>query len=133
MVSVKATLPPTIAYQEPVVLLASTEQELESTPFVKLFNDSNYQKLTERWCAAMFGLGYSKFVAPCKVAVNESRYREDVDFYLRAAKHDWEFQLCEVQEPGRRRGLEYKQFADGTVRTTAYDAERGQTWETWET
>lgn len=116
----------TIPYQEPVALLASTEQELESTAFVKLFNDSHYQKLTERWCAALFGLGYSQFVAPCKVAVNEGRYREDVDLYLRAAEHDWEFQLAEVQAPVRRRGLEYKQFARGTVRTTAYDAERGR-------
>jgi hypothetical protein len=69
---------PTIPYQEPAALLASTQQELDSTPFVKLFNDPSYQKLMERWCAAKFGLGYSKFIAPCKVAVNEGRYRVDV-------------------------------------------------------
>ena len=116
----------TIPFQEPVALLASTEQELALIPSVDLFNDPTYQKLKERWCAAMFGLGYSKVIAPCQVAVNEGRYRADVDLYLRAAGRDWEFQLAEVQEPGRRRGLEFKQFADGAVRSIAYDADRGK-------
>jgi hypothetical protein len=116
-----------IAYDDPAAVLAAAETEIESTPSEKLFNASKYQKLLERWCAGMFGVGYSKFVAPCQVAVNEDRrYRQDVDMFLRAGGRDWEFQLAEAQEPGRQRGLEFRRFADGTVRTIAYDPERGR-------
>jgi hypothetical protein len=116
----------TITYHEPAALVRSAESEMEAIPFVELFNDSKYQKLRERWCAALFGVGYSKFIRPCQVAVNDGPTRLDVDFSLHTSAGDWDFQLAEIQEPGRRRGLEFKQFADGTVRTIAYDAERGK-------
>jgi hypothetical protein len=113
-------------FHKPASLLVSTEREMEGIPSVELFNDSRHKMLRERWCAAMFGVGYSKHVAPCTVAVNESRYRADVDMFLRAADQDWEFQVTEVQTPGRRRGLEFKQFADGNVRLAAYSVDNAQ-------
>jgi hypothetical protein len=102
-------------FHDPAKLLASTERSMDRISPVKLFNDPTLQKLTERWCAAMFGIGYSQHVTPCKVAVNESRHRIDVDIFMRVASRDWEFQLSEVQRPGRRRGHEYKQLARGAV------------------
>jgi hypothetical protein len=93
---------------EPRALLDRTEQALDRVPNADLFNNPKYQKLREAWCAAMFGLGYSKYVAPCKVAVNDGPTRQDVDFYLSTDSDLWEFQLAETQKPGRRRGDEYK-------------------------
>lgn len=105
---------------------------MEGIPSVELFNDPKHQKLKERWCTGMFGVGYSKLVRPCAVAVNESRYREDVDFHIRVGDKEWEFQLAEVQRPGRQRGLEFRRFADGTVRSIALDpglgAREGPAW-----
>src|SRR5262249_26764507 len=115
-----------ILFHDPASLLASTEAALEQIPSDILFNDPKYQKLKEQWCAAMLGLGYGKLVTSCQVAVNESDYRMDCDILLRARGRDWDFQLAEVQQPGRRRGLEVKQFADGTIRSIAYSPELGR-------
>jgi hypothetical protein len=93
---------------EPRTLLDRTEDALSEVPHAELFNNPKYQKLREAWCAAMFGLGYSKHVAQCKVAVNDQPIRQDVDFYLRSDSHIWGIQLAEAQKPDRRRGAEYK-------------------------
>jgi hypothetical protein len=77
-------------------------------PNAELFNRPSYQKLRERWCAAMFGLGYAKAVEACEVGVNDTSYRVDVDMYLRVARRTWEFQITEVQVPGRSRGRDYR-------------------------
>jgi hypothetical protein len=123
---IENTMRSRIAYSDPAALLASAEREMEPIPHEALFNDSQYQKLTERWCAGMLGIGYSKFVAPCEVSVNESAHRLDIDLYLRTARCEYEFQLAEVQEEGRLRGLEYKQLAAGNRRTVPYTPERGR-------
>jgi hypothetical protein len=115
-----------IIYSDPREILGGAETEMEPIPNEELFNSPQYQKLKERWCAGMFGVGYSMFVGQCEVAVNASSYREDVDIFLRAKDREWEFQLAEVQEPGRQRGREYAQFADGKVRTLPYEPERGR-------
>ena len=117
---------PKITYVEPAVMLSVAEKEMDAIPSEQLFNDSQYQKLKERWCAGMFGLGYSTAVSPCVVAVNEAPDRMDVDIYLRSANRDWEFQLAEAQDPDRKRGLEYKQLATGAVKTIGYRPERGK-------
>jgi hypothetical protein len=103
-------------FREPEELLACTEQAMDQIGSVNLFNDPAHQKLREQWCAAMFGMGYSKHVAPCKVAVNGSRYRVDADVLVQVGARNWEFQVAEVQPPGRRRGHEYKQLLGGTGR-----------------
>jgi len=115
-----------ITYSDPAVLLESAQREMEPIRHEVLFNDPQYQKLTERWCAGMLGVGYSRLVTPCEVSVNESPYRVDVDLYLRSAGREWEFQLAEVLEEGRLRGLEYKQLAAGNRRTVPYTPERGR-------
>jgi hypothetical protein len=114
-----------IAYRDPHNLLVETELAMRGIPSEKLFNDPMYKKLRERWCAAMFGIGYSKHVRSCEVAVNESRYREDVDFYVGIADVDWDFQLAEVQRPDRRRGQEYRKLADGGIHMSPYQPGRG--------
>jgi hypothetical protein len=95
-------------FHGPRALLESTEAAFDGLPPAQLFNNPKYQKLRETWCAAMFGLGYSKNVVLCEVAVNDSRERQDIDLYLRAGSDTWGFQLAEVLSPERRRGAEYK-------------------------
>ena len=115
-----------LTFRDPVELLAEAEMKIECIPSVKLFNDSQYQKLTEKWCAAKFGIGYSTHVTPSLVAVNEERERLDIDICLRAGRRDWPFQLAEVQESGRKRWLEFKQFASGNLTSVPYEPERGR-------
>lgn len=72
-------------------------------------------------------LGVRKCVAPCRVAVNKSRERGDADFFLETNLKNYPFQLIEVQEPGRRRGAEYKALAAGKLKGFKYEPERGRT------
>ena len=116
---------PMISYLDPAVMLDLAEKEMEPIPRERLFNKPQYQKLTERWCAGMFALGYSKFVSPCEVAVNEVSYREDVDIFIRSANRIWEFQLAEVQDTSRKRGLEYKRLASGAAQIKGWEPARG--------
>lgn len=93
----------------------------------RLFNDPNpqFQKWREKWCAAMFGLGYEKFLDPCQVAINATEQRQDADFFVEAAGREHPFQLVEALEPERRRGAEYKEFARGTRHSVPYEPARG--------
>jgi hypothetical protein len=116
---------PQIGYCNPRELLVEAERAMEGIPSDELFNAAKHQKLRERWCAAMFGIGYSNHVTDCQVAVNTSRYREDVDFFLRVTGLDCGFQLTEVQRPDRRRGLEYREMADGETHLLPYQPGRG--------
>jgi hypothetical protein len=97
-----------LTYQLPRVLLAQAREEMASIPNAELFNNSAHQKLREKWCAGMLGLGYELGAAPCLVAVNESQDNLDVDIYLLSNGLEFPFQLVEAMEPGRRRGQEYK-------------------------
>src|SRR5207248_2862249 len=80
-----------------------------------------------KWCAGMMGLGYEKHVGPCLVAVNETALPGDADFFLETAGKQYGFQLVEAMEAGRKRGAEYKGFANVTVRAIPYAPERGRT------
>ena len=95
---------PKLRYSLPAALLDEADRELDVIEQVKLFNDSQYQKLREKWCAAKFGVGYEKFLRPCLVAVNDTTERLDADFFVRTDGKEFPFQLAEVQEPERRRG-----------------------------
>jgi len=117
---------PRITYFAPELLLENAEKEMAPIPNEQLFNDPQYQKLKERWCAGIFGVGYSKVVASCVVGVNDAPFREDIDIFLKSQNREWGFQLAEVQEPGRRRGLEYKEFAKDKIRSIPYEPERGR-------
>ena len=96
-----------------------------AVPQERLFNDSKHRKLTEKWCAAMFGLGYEKHVGPCRAAVNEA-IDTDVDFFIEAGGRGYPFQLVEVMEPERERGAEFKAMAKGELRSIPYRPERGR-------
>lgn len=120
---------PKLEYFDPAKLLRKTELELDSIPNSDLFNQSKYQELTEAWCAAMFGIGYSRFVSSCKVAINESDSNLDTDFYVKVETVEWPFQLAEVMEPGRKRGKEYKDDPQVPVRyRPAYAREHAVKW-----
>lgn len=118
-------IPDTIFY-EPSALLASVEAEMAEIPNAELFNKPSYQKLRERWCAAMFGLGYAKAVDACEVGVNETSYRLDVDMYLRVAGRSWGFQITEVQAPGRSRGRDYRLGIEDTGWMRGKDSDIGR-------
>lgn len=111
---------------DPQELLADVERQREAAPQVELFNDPAFAKLRESWCAAMFGAAFSRHLSECLISVNDTRGRVDADFFARIGGTDFDFQLVEAQQPGRRRGLEYKQFADGTIRSIEYSPERGR-------
>ena len=112
-------------YLSPAALLDEANREMALVSAVSLFNDSQYQKLREKWCAAKFGLGYSQFIAPCEVAISNSQQRIDADFFLQSDATIFAFQLAEAQEPERKRGAEYKQFARHEIRSIPYEPERG--------
>ncbi|MCU7796548.1 MAG: hypothetical protein KZQ75_05410 [Candidatus Thiodiazotropha sp. (ex Myrtea spinifera)] len=114
-----------IEFYEPNTLLQKSEKDMEAIPRVELFNNPKHQKLTESWCAAMFGIGYTKLLNECSVGVNETNDRGDADFFLLAKNQKWPFQLAEVQEEDRRRGQEYKKFADGTIKSILYNPSVG--------
>ena len=116
-----------LSYQAPLALLAEAKRELAAVTNEKLFNSSNYEKSREKWCAAMLGLGYETCVAPCRVAVNDSRENVEADLFLDAASREFPFQLVEVMEPGRRRGAEYKALAAGDLKGLKYEPDRGRT------
>lgn len=107
-------------------MLEAAEKEMALIPNDALFNSARYQKLRERWCAGIFGVGFSKLVSPCTVGINDAPFREDIDLFLKVHNREWGIQLAEVQEPGRRRGLEYKEFAKEKIRSIPYDPERGR-------
>jgi hypothetical protein len=74
----------------------------------------------------MLGLGYERYVAPCRVAVNESRQRLDADFFLETGGVELPFQLVEAMVQGRRRGAEFKALARGVGRIKMGNAVRGR-------
>jgi hypothetical protein len=75
----------------------------------EFFNRPEHQRTQEIWCAAHFAKAYNQFLAPCTVVIDESTTNTDTDFDLETAGKVFPFQVTEVQEPGRRRGSEYKQ------------------------
>jgi hypothetical protein len=68
-----------------------------------------HKRTQELWCAAHFANAYDQYLAPCMVLIDESTTNSDTDFDLEIAGKVFPFQVSEVQEPGRRRGDEYKQ------------------------
>lgn len=44
----------------------------------------------------------------------DTSYRVDVDMYLRVGRRIWEFQITEVQVPGRSRGRDYRSGTEDT-------------------
>jgi hypothetical protein len=112
-----------LTFQSPKDLLAEAHQEMAAVTQERLFNSPHLKKTQEKWCAAMFGIGYEKFVSPCRVAINATKHRLDADFFLEAPGKEFPFQIVEVMEPGRRRGAEFKA---GAVKRISYDPNIGR-------
>lgn len=72
------------------------------------FFSPRFQKQREWYCAGHFALAYEVTVAPCAVAFQEPDHGNHIDFFLESNSGCHEFQITEVQEPGRRRGDEYR-------------------------
>jgi hypothetical protein len=75
------------------------------------FFGPRHQKLREWYCAGHFALAYEEAKAPCAVVFEEPDPGNHIDFFLRTPTGLHEFQLVEVQQPGRRRGDEYRSSA----------------------
>lgn len=75
----------------------------------QFFNRPEHQLTQEIWCAAHFANAYDQYLSPCNVVIDESTTNTDTDFDLETTNKVFPFQVSEVQEPGRRRGSEYKQ------------------------
>jgi hypothetical protein len=122
------SLPIKLFYTDAAVLLREAESEMDCISNEIFFNSpkQEYQKLREKWCAAMFGIGYGKYISECKVAVNDTDQRVDSDFFVLVGENEHPFQLVEAPNPDRKRGKEYKQLANGTRESVPYRPEKGR-------
>lgn len=115
----------------PDELLAKYNSIRSQVPDGIFYNRPEYRKTMELWCAAQFARGYAKNLAPCTVWVHEGDAQTYFDFQLENHTHKFNFQLTEVQLPGRRRGDEYsKDGPSGHTMLADWDngAELGGTW-----
>lgn len=96
-----------MVFHDPHYLKNFAVKEMGVIPGSRLFNEPGHQKIRETWCAAVFGLGYEKYIRNCQIAINETRENPDVDFYLKTNNKVFPFQITERQMEGRRRGEEW--------------------------
>lgn len=96
----------------------------------EFFNNPKHQKAREQWCEAHFSQGYAKHLGPCAVLVDRPDPQNDVNFYLEVDGEAHEFQVTEVQEPGRRRGAEFKRTSVSETRDEDWSlgTEQGPEW-----
>lgn len=82
----------------------------------EFYNRAGLSRIREMWCAARFGQGVEQNMAPCKIIMDSVDDQGDTDFTLSFPNASRDFQVVEIQKPGRRRGDEYR------------DREPGATW-----
>lgn len=70
-------------------------------------------RLREMWCASLFGEGFERNVAPCKIEIAETDEQRDFDFLLHALADVHPFQVSEVLDDGRKRNQEYRNNFSG--------------------
>ncbi len=92
----------------PAELLAKYRKIREEVDPREFFTRPKHKKTQEFWCAAHFGRHYAHGVGPCHIRIEDHDEQTDADFEFEAAGGVHPFQITEVQEPGRRRGDEYK-------------------------
>lgn len=112
-------------FHDPWSLYKKVEDEMDGISRSKLFNEDTYRILRERWCAAVFGIGYEKYIQPCRVAVDESFEARGLDFVLETDGKQFHFQTTEVLEEGRERGREFKEIEKGNMVLRPYRPQRG--------
>jgi hypothetical protein len=108
----------------PRELKAQLEDAAEGLPPGHFIRKPQYQQLKESWCAAHFGLGYQRHVAPCAVWVNSAQ-ASDTDFVLQVNDNEFAFQTTLADVPERRMGDDHKPGADGRFPSRPYEPSRG--------
>jgi hypothetical protein len=121
----------TTIFSRPYDLKSLAEEEMGSISSRDLFNKPRYQKLLEKWCAAVFGLGYERLIGTCKIGVNETSRNVDADFFLEVEGQQFAFQITEAQEEDRRRGQEFKEIEAGTLLSIPYRPEEASRKGAW--
>jgi len=99
-------------FRDPVDILMECREEQASIPATNIITDPEHRPCQEKWCAATFGSGYSKYVSLCRVAVNDSLDRKDADFFLEARGGVFPFQTTECMREGRKRDEEYRKLGE---------------------
>lgn len=97
-------------HQELYALVESQRELVGDTAFVTR-RDCN--RLREMWCASLFGEGYERNVASCRIEISETDEQRDFDFILHALGETHPFQVSEVLDEGRRRNHEYRNSFSG--------------------
>ena len=97
----------TLRRWSPLALIAAHNSQRTSVAPSAFFSPK-YQKERELYCAGHFALAYGQALAPCEVLLQEPDPQNHVDFFLATSTGNHPFQLTERQEPGRRRGDEYR-------------------------
>lgn len=113
-------------YCGPLDLLNAVERENEQVSKEVFFNDPKYQKAQEKWCAAVFGIGFNEYCKKCRIRINESRHHTSPDFFLKIDDQVFEFEMTERQEPDRERGKYYKKLEQNPLMSMPYRPERGR-------
>lgn len=73
-----------------------------------LMTAHKHNRIREMWCAAQFGAGISKNIAPCLIEIEHDDEQRIYDFHLHLNNKRLPFQLVEAPIEGRKRTLEYK-------------------------
>lgn len=120
---------PTTRYT-PDALLAKYRMIRESVSPCEFFTVPKHNKTQEFWCAAHFGRHYAHGVGPCHILIEDHDAQSDADFEFEAAGGVHQFQITEVQVPGRRRGDEYKREPSNKVTLEDWTdgTENGSRW-----
>jgi len=98
----------------PADLLAKFRAIRNAVDASAFFSEPKYTKARELWCAGHFASGLELLGGPYTVWVSDRDEQTDTDFELEVADLRLAFQVTEVQEPGRRRGDEYRSRSPGS-------------------
>ena len=111
-------------FHDPWNLYRDVEEMMGDLPPSRLFTD-NFRILREQWCASFFGIGYEKYLRPCKFAVDERLESRGIDFVMEVEGKKYPFQTTEVLERGRKRGEEVREIEKGNIVLRSYMPARG--------
>jgi hypothetical protein len=95
---------------DPHTLAELVDAEAEHLGAREMLTSRKASRLREKWCAAKFGMGYAKTFAPCLIDIADLDEQREFDFHLVSGESRLPFQLAEVQSPGRRRGVEFREL-----------------------
>lgn len=102
-----------MAIYKPTDLYAHVETQRDIVGDDKFVTDRACNRLREMWCASLFGEGFYRNVAPCKIEIAETDEQRDFDFLLHALNDIHPFQVSEVLDEGRKRNKEYRNGFSG--------------------